>query len=220
MKKYKVGAIVFGILLGMMAITFISIISTESLTSAKPVGILCIFLAIGMIANIVMRKKTSDPNVVAAMEAKRVLAYVTGTLVDGLPIPAAVAVTANLYNERVDLIAAAGKKRSECQYFNLDIEKIQKVIVLNEQQIQQIVTQSAPGMIIGAAAFGLLGAMVGGRVKTKEKTKLKFILLIEYISDSETKQILLNTGEDSSQAYTFANRFHKIKPQTNQTIQL
>ena len=33
----------------------------------------------------------------------------------------------------------------------------------------RFIQQSAPGMIIGAATFGLLGAMVGGRIKTKEK---------------------------------------------------
>lgn len=171
MTKYKVGAIIFGIFAGIMAITFISVSASESVTSAMPAGILCFFFAIGMIANIVMRKKTSNPEVAAAMEAKKVLAQVTGTLIDGLPIPAAVSVTANLYNERIDFIAATGRKASEYQHFNLELEKIQKVMVLNEQQIQQIVKQSAPGMIIGAAAFGLLGAMVGGRVQTKQTTK-------------------------------------------------
>lgn len=49
---------------------------------------------------------------------------------------------------------------------------------------------------------------------------MKFILLIEYVSDNETKQILLNAGELPAQVNSFANRFYKLKPQTNQTVQL
>lgn len=75
-------------------------------------------------------------------------------------------------------------------------------------------------MIIGAAAFGILGAMVGGRVKTKEKTKISTLLLVDYISDGENKQILIDVSDNFISANTFVNKFHKIKPQSNQPVQL
>ena len=54
-----------------------------------------------------------------------------------------------------------------------------------------MVEQPAPGMILEAAAFGTLGAMVRGRTKTKEKINVYTLLIIDYVS-GEAKQIILN----------------------------
>lgn len=54
-----------------------------------------------------------------------------------------------------------------------------------------MVEQSEPGMILEAAAFGTLGAMVRGRTKTKEKINVYTLLIIDYVS-GEAKQIILN----------------------------
>ena len=140
-------------------------------------------------------------------------------LIDGLPIPVSVPVTVFLYENHIDLEAITGTA-SPNQRFSLDIDKIQRVSLLNESQVQQIVKQSAPGMIVGAAAFGILGAMVGGRVKTKQTMVINSLLLIDYISDSESKQILLNVSNDVFQATSFVNKINKMNPRTNQTIQL
>lgn len=75
-------------------------------------------------------------------------------------------------------------------------------------------------MVIGAAAFGILGAMVGGRVKTKQASKLNSLLLFEYLSNDVSKQILLNLGDNQFQANTFLKKLKKIKPLSNQTIEL
>ena len=62
---------------------------------------------------------------------------------------------------------------------------------MGEWQIRQVVEQPAPGMILEAAAFGTLGAMVRGRTKTKEKINVYTLLIIDYVS-GEAKQIILN----------------------------
>ena len=146
-------------------------------------------------------------------------AQTVGTLVEGLPIPASVPVAVFLYENRIDLEAVTGTA-SPNQKFSLDVDKIQRVSLLNESQVQQIIKQSAPGMIIGAAAFGILGAMVGGRVKTKQATVINQLLLIDYISNGESKQILLNVSNDTFQATTFVSKINKMNPSTNQPIQL
>lgn len=92
---------------------------------------------------------------------------------------------------------------------------------MDERQIKQVVEQSAPGMILGAAAFGLLGAMVGGRNKTKEKINIRNLLIINYTSNGE-KQIIIDISNDLKDSSKIVNRFHEMKPETalQETIQL
>ena len=218
MLKYKVGMVVFGILFCIFGIILIVnlIIKNENqamiivFSSFTPIFFLC------MIIELIQYAITSSPKAAG----KYAEAQVSGKLVDGLPIPASVIVLTKLFNEKIELEAFTGNKPSDHQRFDLGMEKVQKITLLNEKEIQQIVTQSAPGMIIGAAAFGILGAMVGGRVKTKNKVKINRLMLIDYISDGENKQILINVSESISQADIFANKFRKMKPQSNQPVQL
>lgn len=222
MGQYKMGMIIFGSLFGIFGIALLVnyLKGSHDQGNYITLGIMAGVFAIGMIGNLIQFIRTRNPETAAKIIANTVRSQVSGKLVDGLPIPAQVQVVTKLFNEKIELEAFTGNKPSDHQRFNLDIEKVQKVTILDEKQIQQIVTQSAPGMIIGAAAFGLLGAMVGGRVKTKDKVKINRLLLIDYISDGENKQILINVSESGLQADAFANKFHGIKPQSNQPIQL
>lgn len=69
--------------------------------------------------------------------------------------------------------------------YNISLDKVNKVCTYSENEIEKIISQSAPGMIVGAATFGILGAMVGGRIKTKEKKNINNFLLINYGEDCE-----------------------------------
>lgn len=111
------------------------------------------------------------------------------TLVEGLPLSEGSDLVVKLTDEGLTLIVAATK-----QEFEIDLSKLALIDYKNEVEIQQIVKQSAPGMIIGAATFGLLGAMVGGRVKTKEKKIETHFVIINYHSD-EDKTIVLQTND-------------------------
>jgi outer membrane lipoprotein SlyB len=139
---------------------------------------------------------------------KKVNGKVIGaTLVEGLPISEGSDLVVKLTDEGLTLIVASTK-----QEFEIDISKLTLIDNKNEVEMQHIVKQSAPGMIIGAATFGLLGAMVGGRVKTEEKKIVTHFVIINYHSD-EDKTIVLKTN-DGIGAGQIADLFRKFKPQS------
>lgn len=76
--------------------------------------------------------------------------------------------------------------------------------------MEKLIQQSAPGMIIGAATFGLLGALVGGRTKTKNKKSINHFILINYYSD-EPKTIVTTTNDTNN--VKIVDFFRKLKPQ-------
>lgn len=79
--------------------------------------------------------------------------------------------------------------------------------------MEKVISQSAPGMIIGVAAFGLIGAVIGGRVKTKDVKNTTHFVLINYNSDGE-KQIVIKTN-DALGAMKISDYFKELKPETN-----
>ena len=79
--------------------------------------------------------------------------------------------------------------------------------------MEKVISQSAPGMIIGAAAFGLIGAMIGGRVKTRDIKTTTHFVVINYNSDGD-KQIVIKTN-DSLGAMKISDYFKELKPETN-----
>lgn len=140
-------------------------------------------------------------------------------MIDGLPIPQNTVVLSKLLPDKLEMKALIGTKKEDWKTFELPFEKIDSMQIVNEKEIQKIVSQSAPGMIIGAAAFGILGAMVGGRVKTKEKVKISTLLLIDYTSE-EKKQILLNVTSSVNESSKLVKEFKEIKPTSNDPITL
>lgn len=141
-----------------------------------------------------------------------------GPLIDGLPAPSGTMIIAKLLPEGFNIKALIGKNKNDWQTFELSIEKIERLHLINEKEIQQIIEQSAPGMILGAAAFGVLGAMVGGRTKTKEKVKIKTLFVIDYLS-GEKKQIVLDVSNNLKDTERVIKRFHEMKPESNQPRQ-
>ena len=131
---------------------------------------------------------------------------ISATHVEGLPIHENADLFAILTDESLTFIVVSTKQK-----FEIDMSKLTLIDQRNEVEMQQIIHQSAPGMIIGAATFGLLGAMVGGRVKTKEKKMVTHFIIINYHSD-EDKTIVLKTN-DGIDASNLVNLFKKIKPQ-------
>lgn len=92
----------------------------------------------------------------------------SGNLIDGLPVPAQTQIVITLENTSFRIKAYPGRDKSSWKTFNLEIEKVSNIQIMDERQIKQVVEQCAPGMILETAAFSLLGAMVGGRNKTKK----------------------------------------------------
>lgn len=137
-----------------------------------------------------------------------------GFLVSGLPVIENSDLMLKLNQSNVTISFPTTTK----QEFEIDISKVTSVDFYSETEMEKIVTQSAPGMIIGAAAFGILGAMVGGRVKTKEKKVETHFLLINYESNG-SNQIVIKTNHPPS-AIKVSNYFKSMKPTIPQKIEL
>lgn len=129
-----------------------------------------------------------------------------GNLVEGLPIPQNSDLTIKLTPDELSITGSG-------QEFEINFSKLTLVDIKNDVEMEKVIQQSAPGMIIGAATFGIIGAMVGGRVKTKEKRKVSHFLLISYQTD-ELKTIVIETTKDWYNAAALVDLFRKLKPAT------
>lgn len=142
-----------------------------------------------------------------------------GPLLEGLPVPTNTTIIVKLLSDGFKIQALTGQDKSNWKNFELSLEKVDNVQLFDERQIKQIVEQSVPGMILGAATFGLLGAMVGGRVKSKDTMTIKTLLVIGYQSDGQ-KQIILDVSNNKKDSERLVNYFKDLKPIQQQPIQL
>lgn len=127
-----------------------------------------------------------------------------GNLVEGLPIPQSSDVSIKLTPGTVTITGSG-------QEFEIDISKLTLIDLKSDVEMEKIIQQSAPGMIIGAVTFGVIGAMIGGRVKTKEKRVVNHFLLISYQSD-ELKTIVIDATKDWYNAAALVDYFRKLNP--------
>ena len=96
--------------------------------------------------------------------------------------------------------------------YNLNLERIHNISWYNEVDFEKHIKSSLIGGVIGAAAFGAAGAIIGSRPKEKEKRKVQFYLLIEYPDN----QIILQS-EDGFAVGSIVDYFKKIKPESDST---
>ena len=134
-----------------------------------------------------------------------------GNLVEGLPVQERMDLMVKLTPNGTSITVPSTK-----QNFEIDFSKLESFQYYNETEMEKVISQSAPGMIIGAAAFGILGAMVGGRVKTKEKRSVNHFVIINYVSE-EKKQIIIQTN-DFFGAGQIVDYFRKLKPSSTEPI--
>lgn len=131
-----------------------------------------------------------------------------GNMIEGLPIQNNIDLMFKLKPEGATFFVP-----SEQKTFEINISKITKVQWYDETSMEKVITQSAPGMIIGAVAFGLIGAMIGGRVKTKDVKTTTHFVVINYNSNGE-KQIVMKTN-DALGAMKISDYFKELKPEPN-----
>ena len=93
--------------------------------------------------------------------------------VNGLPIPENVLCEVFSYPDRIDF-------KSGTTEIKLPKEKITDISIKTDTEIQQQLVSSAGGAIAGAMLFGSLGAIIGGRVKTKKVKTTTNYLIITY----------------------------------------
>ena len=139
-----------------------------------------------------------------------------GNALEGLPKEYSNDLAFKLTPEKIQIIQPIQKIE-----YNLSLDKVRNILYFNETEVEKIISQSAPGMIVGATTFGVLGAMAGGRVKTKEKKTVNHFVLIQYVSDSDNKEILIKTN-DFWGAGKFVDYYKELNPRLDQpqTIEL
>lgn len=102
--------------------------------------------------------------------------------------------------------------------FNLPLSRIIDITVKTNVEIQKQYVSSAGGAVGGAALFGPIGAMIGGRVKEKQDTIITKYMIITYTSNDEVKYMAFQTYDDAGER--FVDAFNKIKPQQTKNIDL
>ena len=76
-----------------------------------------------------------------------------GTLVDGLPVPSNTMITVRLNSEKFYIQALTGRKKEDWPTYELTVEKVENVQLMNQTEIERVVEQSVPGLIIGGALW-------------------------------------------------------------------
>lgn len=99
--------------------------------------------------------------------------------------------------------------------YSIALEKIDNISWYDEVEIEKHLKSSFAGGVIGAATFGVAGAVIGSRPKEKEKRNVTFYLLVDYSG----KQIVISS-QDGFALGGVVDLFKKFKPNTKQTIEL
>ena len=142
-------------------------------------------------------------------KTKKSIRSLFGTHVSGLDIGKA---QVSIFLSDNELLISAPSMKKE---FTLSLNKIQNIGYYNEVEIEKHLKSSFVGGVIGAATFGVAGAVIGSRPKEKEKRKITFYILIDYIDG----QIIIE-AYDSISVGKMIDTFRKIKPQANETTSI
>ena len=120
----------------------------------------------------------------------------------GLPIAENAMCEVLSYPERFDF-------KSDSMQCHLSKKKLKDISIINNADIQKEYVSSAGGAIAGGLLFGTLGAMIGGRTKSKETRSVSSCLILTYLSDSEIKHICFDVTPRMSDAEKLVQEYNK-----------
>ena len=98
--------------------------------------------------------------------------------VSGLPIAENLLCQIYSYPDRIEF-------KSGTTNITLERSKITDMCIKTDVEIQKQMVSNPGGAIAGAIMFGTLGAIIGGREKSKTKKKISSYLIITYINNQE-----------------------------------
>jgi hypothetical protein len=104
--------------------------------------------------------------------------------------------------------------------FRLEAHRIKSMVVKTDIDIQKQLVSSAGGAVGGALLFGPIGALIGGRAKTKRTTEVHSYLILTYMKDGDLSYIAFDANDFS--ARTRVNRICEMfkLPKEETTITL
>lgn len=148
------------------------------------------------------------------LKAQGVSIYSVFKHVNGLPIAENLACEVLSYQDRLEF-------KSGTTSIKLPREKITDMCAKTESEIQQQYVSSAGGAVGGAVLFGPLGAMIGGRVKSKETKTLTRYLIITYTGEQgELKYIGFDATDSPSAAFNLIKEFRELNKNSGIQIEL
>lgn len=158
--------------------------------------------------NLVMFGKKKEKN-----NFEGITIYTAFHHVNGLPIPENVLCEVFSYPDRIDF-------KSGTTEIKLPKEKITDISIKTDTEIQQQLVSSAGGAIAGAMLFGSLGAIIGGRIKTKKVKTTTNYLIITYKSENELKYIGFDIQNNPPSADKLVKEFQKSNSASGVKIEL
>ncbi|MFA9376226.1 MAG: hypothetical protein ACERKZ_05655 [Lachnotalea sp.] len=109
--------------------------------------------------------------------------FISVGLTAGLPLPEATLCQVYYCDDRIEIDGNGIN-------FILPFDKIQDISIKTNLEITKNYVSSAGGAVAGAVLFGAVGAVIGGRVKTKTDKNITSYLIITYMDDTnEVKYI-------------------------------
>lgn len=132
----------------------------------------------------------------------------------GLPIAEDVDCTLYAFSDKLVLSASSTD-------FAIRFDKVTDIQYLSEKDVQHIVHSSVGGAIAGSVLFGPLGAIIGGRTKTKTQTNYSYYLTITYKNANDELAVLaLECLNNVSFPEKFIQEFRDNHKKENITIDL
>ena len=174
--------------------------------------IFCIYKFITCIKNNKKIKKQQKDN----LKQKNATLYTIIPHLMGLPIPENSLVTIYSCKDSYEFISNGAT-------FSLKKEKITDVSITTDTEIQKQCVSSAGGAIGGAMLFGPLGALIGGRTKTKEIKNTTTCLIFTYLKDEKIDFIAFDTTYNIPNALNFVKEYqiiNNLKPKETKKIDL
>lgn len=132
-----------------------------------------------------------------------------GNHVSGLDIPN-VPVNVTLSADGMKITAPQNQRE-----YTISLERLQNVSCYNEVEFEKQIKSSTVRGVVGAATFGVAGAIIGSRPKEKQKRKVHFYLLVEYPDN----QIVI-TSDNGFGVGSIVDYFRELKPTGTTQIEL
>lgn len=114
---------------------------------------------------------------------------VAGEHMAGLPLPQAAFCLITFEENCVSFFSGGST-------FNLNYEKISAMNLSTSTEIESAYISSVGGAVAGAALFGPLGALVGGRTKEKKVKKVEHYMIFTYLKDGRIDYISVKVQEN------------------------
>ena len=215
--------------LSMMAVGgILDLFAQETTASQRPGIIVSIALAIGLIIYLVVKKPkhTSSPDVPAPAPEVHVNTSVNASdsptpniekksrpykgintkfrHIDGLPVPESAVCKVCSHEDSIEIVSGSTT-------MTLNRNKITDMNIMTAAEVQKQAVSSVGGAVAGAVFFGPLGAIIGGRTKTKEiKSSTKCLIITYQGSQNELKYIAFNANQNSLDAHSLVKEFKKL----------